>query len=474
MATNINKKKKDDCCCGKTVTETNTTVTEYGTNGCHMPKGTLQYIGARYLPVFADPVEWSADRPYEHLMMVQHQGNTYISKQAVPVGIPLPTPESSNDYWVLLSDWNAQIEQYRQEVELLVQQVSDYKEEVDELETLIGQKPILLLIGDSWCATNPTQPERSQWYNKLPAALNCELKNYAVGAMGYTVGNTPFSTQLANATAALTADEKKRVKWIVCVGGINDANQGKTVTDVNTAAIAMVDGYRTNYPNAIFYIAPNMSGISYHDSYNPKPAYRAFEYANEFKKRLCKRENPCIVGNTHLFGVCEDDSYIYLDNLHLNDIGGRLFLTSVIEMLKGNTTYTPRYDSETTDGVLYSNADNYRIRGHIKYSNGVCSLSQIIASKPTDVNWPDDQIIKLEPASNAIAKMAYFFITPYDAYFMPVAKTNEPSISSTVNAYAAIQKAGGNLEPRIRTYQMNGYTGASLYGFPNYVELNYN
>ena len=80
---------------------------------------TNQYIGARYVPVFADPVEWSDTRAYEHLMMVQHNGETYISKQAVPIGIQLPDDqhgEESNEFWVHMSNWNAQVESYRQEV----------------------------------------------------------------------------------------------------------------------------------------------------------------------------------------------------------------------------------------------------------------------------------------------------------------------------------------------------------------------
>ena len=80
---------------------------------------TRQYFGARYIPVFADPVEWTDERTYEPLMMVQHLGETYMTKQAVPLGVQLPDTsqgEDSNEYWVHMSNWNAQIETYRQEV----------------------------------------------------------------------------------------------------------------------------------------------------------------------------------------------------------------------------------------------------------------------------------------------------------------------------------------------------------------------
>lgn len=80
---------------------------------------TRQYIGARYIPVFADPVEWDDTRTYEALMMVQHLGETYMTKQAVPIGVQLPDTsqgEESNEFWVHMSNWNAQVESYRKEV----------------------------------------------------------------------------------------------------------------------------------------------------------------------------------------------------------------------------------------------------------------------------------------------------------------------------------------------------------------------
>ena len=80
---------------------------------------TRQYIGARYIPVFADPVQWDNSKEYAYLTMVQNTGETYMSKQNVPIGAPLPDisqGEESTEFWVHMSNWNAQIETYRQEV----------------------------------------------------------------------------------------------------------------------------------------------------------------------------------------------------------------------------------------------------------------------------------------------------------------------------------------------------------------------
>lgn len=71
-----------------------------------------QYIGARYVPIFADPAEWNSTRKYEPLTVVLYQGNSYTSRQAVPVGIDI----NNTDFWLETGNYNAQVEAYREEV----------------------------------------------------------------------------------------------------------------------------------------------------------------------------------------------------------------------------------------------------------------------------------------------------------------------------------------------------------------------
>ena len=71
-----------------------------------------EYIGARYIPLFSDPIEWDITRSYEPLTVVKNQGSSYVSKRSVPEGIAI----TNEDYWLLWADYNAQLEQYRNEV----------------------------------------------------------------------------------------------------------------------------------------------------------------------------------------------------------------------------------------------------------------------------------------------------------------------------------------------------------------------
>lgn len=77
--------------------------------------GIRQYVGARYVPTFANPIQWDNQRIYEPLTMVTYLNNTYTSKKPVPQGVDI----NNTEYWALSGNYNAQVEQYRQEVEAL-------------------------------------------------------------------------------------------------------------------------------------------------------------------------------------------------------------------------------------------------------------------------------------------------------------------------------------------------------------------
>lgn len=74
-----------------------------------------EYIGARYVPLFAEPAQWSDAKTYEPLTIVMNEGNSYTSRQYVPLGIPL----GNENYWALTGNYNAQVEAYRKEVKAL-------------------------------------------------------------------------------------------------------------------------------------------------------------------------------------------------------------------------------------------------------------------------------------------------------------------------------------------------------------------
>lgn len=78
-----------------------------------------KYVGARYVPVFTG--EWNSENKYEPLSVVLHNGNSYISKTFVPVGVNI----DNNTYWVLFSNYNAQLAEILENIENIEDSINE-------------------------------------------------------------------------------------------------------------------------------------------------------------------------------------------------------------------------------------------------------------------------------------------------------------------------------------------------------------
>ena len=101
--------------------------------------GTSMYIGARYVPIFADPVEWDNKREYEPLTIVVYNGDMYTSKCYVPKGAALPEyPENQTKYWVRTADYNYQFSDLKKTVNDLSRLVEQFQKDNKEFTDLIN------------------------------------------------------------------------------------------------------------------------------------------------------------------------------------------------------------------------------------------------------------------------------------------------------------------------------------------------
>lgn len=66
-----------------------------------------QYIGARYVPLLAEPLAWSIDSTYDYLTMVVNNQVSYISRKNVPAGTEITNVE----YWAEIGSYDAHIAQ---------------------------------------------------------------------------------------------------------------------------------------------------------------------------------------------------------------------------------------------------------------------------------------------------------------------------------------------------------------------------
>lgn len=93
---------------------------------------TMQYIGARYVPRFSDPLEWQENLTYEPLTIVTRSGNSYTSKKSVPAGID---PFTNAEYWACTGNYNAQLDDYREAVAQISTELGQIKTEFSGVKT---------------------------------------------------------------------------------------------------------------------------------------------------------------------------------------------------------------------------------------------------------------------------------------------------------------------------------------------------
>lgn len=183
---------------------------------------TRQYIGARYVPKFATPTEWNSALSYEGLTIVTHLGNSFTSKKPVPAGIDI----SNTDYWANTGNYNAQVEQYRQEVENVKETVNTEINNVSYLYEFANKK--MLIIGDSNCESGPDWLGSPRWPDsakELCPSLTI-VNNSKSGRLltkTDTENVTSVVTEINNLPASIDYD------YVVVFAGVNDYLHGITL-----------------------------------------------------------------------------------------------------------------------------------------------------------------------------------------------------------------------------------------------------
>lgn len=253
-----------------------------------------EYIGARYVPVFADPLAWDSTKTYEPLTVVSYQGNSFTSRQAVPAGIDI----TNETYWAQTGNYNAQIEQYRQEVQAFDGRIDALEDalpiadftsvntveaaiqaEATARQTLAGrvttaeasittaegnieelfnkslnENSNMLVIGDSFL--QHTNPSWGKMLADLVGTSNYHI--YGVSGSGYS-SNTKFSTIVGTAYGDLSSVASD-ITAIVIGGGINDARNQKSYNEVYGDAVNCFSLMHTYFPNAVIFVFPLLLG----------------------------------------------------------------------------------------------------------------------------------------------------------------------------------------------------------------------
>lgn len=143
-----------------------------------------QYVGARYVPLFAEPLEWDKNTAYEPLTIVYNNGNSYTSRQHVPTGIEI----DNETYWALTGNYNAQIEQYREEVKQYDARIAANASAIEQTDASVTQINERVTSNESAIGTNTTAI--SNEVKRATAAEETKAPiNHATNATTYGAGD---------------------------------------------------------------------------------------------------------------------------------------------------------------------------------------------------------------------------------------------------------------------------------------------
>lgn len=213
-----------------------------------------EYIGARYVPVFAEPAEWTNERTYEPLTIVLHEGNSYTSRQYVPAGIDI----ANETFWAETGNYNAQVEAYRQEVLRYEDAINQNKEQIAQLQIYtrkIGHKfegSNVVWVGDSWSVDDRGTPNLpTRFCNYAHANLVANVSRSGSGWVGQSIaGAGTFISRFTEWVNSYSGNLEE-IDYVITFGSINDGSQ-----EVNGAYSNFRNYVKSKLPNATWIAIP--------------------------------------------------------------------------------------------------------------------------------------------------------------------------------------------------------------------------
>lgn len=392
-----------------------------------------KFIGARYVPVFADE-PWSADNAYEPLtVVIDSDGDSYTSRQYVPTGILL----SNGDYWAKTGAYNAQFEQL-----------------VDTVDNrLTAFETNALFIGNSYTdgvgATN---------YNGMYKRLKKYFTNAykSTGALGgngfgtYTDHNETFLDLLeaADANTAFDSEDITHIFFMSAMGDTRIICEGNDTTIYNnmTACTAYA---ATHFPNAKIYVCylETVYGRSVQSAYSNAYFYKQYRVHWLFEN-YCRELGIIYLGwlgwNTNQLS-----GFNAADNYHPNDAGYDMLESAFRNAFFGVNPYKPHY--------FYQDDYPFALRA---YSPTECSFilsditSSVLADTQGTISSDDIEICDIVK-SDAIT-------VPYAFHVNTNVTARMPGTGTLLRGWLRTTFDSGNSKLKLHLYGSATWTGDNV------------
>ena len=285
--------------------------------------GTRRYVGERYVPIFGrkgeESIQWDNSAPYEPLTIVLYQGNSYTSRQFVPIGVDI----TNQEFWALTGNYNALIELYHNESISAFDTVADMQAATNLLAGMTCHTNGLHASGDGGAAYYKigTSGDIALYGGLRASKVNISLSNEAIDEI--TNGDVPSSAGFVDETG-LTRFWSNIKTY---VGLSNQSISYDVVTlgeDCDTVVISIP---KSNYRS---FIDVTMETIEQESSGRVSNAETVLDYALKRKPLIvsnicsstCMRfegsfygtDAPITIGTTGIFGQKTADSDVTVEN----------------------------------------------------------------------------------------------------------------------------------------------------------------
>lgn len=321
-------------------------------------------------------------------------------------------------------------------------------ERIDVLEPLATKTKYyghrMVVIGDSYAygtgASDHGGAEQNRFSTRLANMLGAVEVNVAVGSTGFCDPgsggqNSPFPTQVSQAAAKLTADQRNDVRLVLIAGGINDEREGTTYSraQMATAAKNTCTSAKASFPNADIVVFPmlwNGQGWQYH----------AFNFECGIVEGVMQSNCGAAVQGCWTWNFGNASAYAS-DNLHPNDTGHLNIANRMFESLtQGGTEnyqnylFVPTIEGGSTANRTYGVFQN----GTIQFGGMVVGTSGESVSGNTKIGtvpvgmYPEQNVYAPIFKNNQLAGM--FCITQSgNVYINPTSATIAPVYVAAFN-----------------------------------------
>ena len=478
-----------------------------------------QYVGARYVPLFDG--EWDNTKVYEPLTVVQHQGNSFTSKQAVPIGIDI----NDTNYWAATGTYNSQVEAYRQEVRTFDDRITDNAEAIaDEAEARSAADTTLQnnIDAESTARANAVQAESTARANADTAERNARMaadttlqnnidavedaldnyetiKNYiavigdsfstsntydywptilsqktgysiikeATNSSGFTVaGDGGASTFIQQLTRLTNNANWNKTKYLIVYGGCNDFQSGASISNTLDAINAFYTAY-----NGLAH-KPEIIMCFCNIGYAQDARWNGFlEWYTAIFQGLQDRGFAGIVQNVPYWHFNIPGRF-NSDNVHPNANGHRLIAQYMSQIIDG--TYTGVQRIQWYRGVTVG-GQNYGSQNTIYFNNGLVHVSVRLHDNIPISNITSNSFISFGDITRGASQLSLMFGT--DQQDVPnIWVFDTPVIAGADGSQVGMVRPMFNAANHVLYFQMFGtaaWISGSAFTTANDLQMNF-